>query len=117
MSNSKKKVAAPVANVKEIPPAEIPQAAPSIPPSTQRDKIEAPRPVTAQERFAEIDNKIAEAKANGIFMLGVWTLEDGQIKLFRAMHNFPLADLENCVSLLKADLQGIGKVTPMGRKA
>lgn len=52
-----------------------------------------------------IIRNLVHAQQRGAYMVSIFRIEDGQVKLDRTTFNFPTGDFVNCISLLKADLE------------
>ena len=75
---------------------------------TTGDPVPLTLVMMSTDRGIEINNvlirALVRAQSTNAYMVAVYRVEDGQIKLDRTTHNFPTGDFVNCVTLLRQDL-------------
>jgi len=53
---------------------------------------------------SELNTSLREAERSDAYMVAVWRVENGRVVLFRYTRNFPFADLDGAVELLRENL-------------
>lgn len=75
---------------------------------TTGDPVPLTLVMMSPDRGIEINNvlirALVHAQSTNAYMVAIFRVEDGQIKLDRTTHNFPTGDFVNCVTLLRQDL-------------
>jgi len=75
---------------------------------TTGDPVPLTLVMMSPDRGIEINNvlirSLVTAQATNAYMVAVFRVQDGQIKLDRTTQNFPTGDFQNCVTLLRQDL-------------
>lgn len=71
----------------------------------------------ANENYRELIEQLKLARENGAYMMCVFRIENGRLKLYRQTQNFPMGDIKTAIKMLTEDLEGVrNKVTPAGVK-
>lgn len=75
---------------------------------TTGDPVPLTLVMMSADRGIEINNvlirALVHAQSTNAYMVAIFRVDDGQIKLDRTTHNFPTGDFVNCVTLLRQDL-------------
>jgi hypothetical protein len=71
-----------------------------------RKKVETKKPEIQKD---ELTTVLEAAKAADKYMVGVWSVREGELHLFRLTNKFPLADIPEALAMLKRDLEGGNK--------
>ena len=56
------------------------------------------------EPQANLQSQLDRATESSRYMVAVWRVEDGQLKMYRVTENFPKADFDIAVEMLHRDL-------------
>lgn len=59
----------------------------------------------AAKQKDEAVKRYEDAKKAGAWMVAVWSVQGGEVRLYRQTSSFPVADMDTALDLLKQDLQ------------